>query len=166
MNRIILYLTVVVLAASFVMAYVPSDPDPSASCESNLATCLSDQQKLLEANKQLTDELANMTAERDRYRALYEETLLENFSVKRLDAFEQHLVEINNHYETNNKTIYEMNQTINNVKIVQWVIVLALVFELALFGFTFFKQRFMLQKTEILFSKINVIINKEEHHKK
>lgn len=161
MKQLMLSLSMIVLLAPFTMAYAPSEPNPDATCQENLAQCQVDIQKLLAINQNLTRQLDNMNAQRDHYRTLYEQTLLENFSVQRLDAFEQHI--INNNYE-NNMTIYEIKQTINNIKVYQLIILVALIFEISLFGFTFFKQRVLFKKTEMLLTKINAISIKTEEN--
>ncbi|MBI2664604.1 hypothetical protein HYX10_04660 [Candidatus Woesearchaeota archaeon] len=159
MKKIFSLALMVILLASLATAFAPSEPNPDVSCQENLAQCQADIQKLLAINQNLTHQLENITSQRDYYRTLYEQTLLDNFSVQKLESFESKI--INNNYQYNT-TVTEIKQTINNIKIRQNIIIFALVFEIGLFSFTFFKQRLLLKKTEQLLLKVNAVSIKTE----
>jgi len=151
-NRISFVIILLIACFSnWVIAYTPPVIKPDNTCDANLNLCRAELQRLGDENELVHKDLEDLNKDRDYWKAQYESTKLDNFSVGEIEELKNNIVEINNYYNWTYGDILEINQNISFVKNFQLVISVVFIISFSLFSFALFKFK---NKVEATFNNI------------
>lgn len=153
MKNKIIFVTIILIAcfSNWVVAYTPPEIKQDNTCDVNLNLCRAELQRLGDENELAHKDLEDLNKDRDYWKAQYESTKLDNFSVGEMEELKKNIVEINNYYNWTYGDILEINQTISFVKNFQLIISVAFILSFSLFSFALFKFK---NKVEATFTSI------------
>lgn len=137
MKRALWLIALLILMSAFSAAdTVPSSED--LSCQNKLSQCEFNLQNKSNRIDTLREALANMTEQRNRYRELYRNSSLSNFTVRKYNDLEDNLTVIQNKYDQTFNKIEAVSNTVNQVWVLNIVLVVALSISLigSIWGFS------------------------------
>lgn len=165
-TKVYFFIFILIISSSFVLAYTPLEINPENNCNENLNLCLASNQKLGNTNEELLLKINSLEKERDLWKELYLSTNLTDFSVERLDSFEEKITNIYNYYNLTYQEIINLNNQLIFIKKFQIVISIVFILSLGLIGFSLFKikNNFMTSILSIKQSLKQTLNIKNEKH--
>lgn len=147
-NKIIFVIIILIACFSnLIIAYTPPEIKQDNTCDANLNLCRAELQRLGGENELVHKDLEELNKNRDYWKAQYEFTKLDNFSVGEIEELKKSVIEINNYYNWTYGDILEINQSISHVENFQLIISLTLIISIGIFTFALFKFKNKIEST-------------------